>query len=428
MDIILDEEVSKYEDLVVERTEEGYTIFKNLDTEMVESIKNMKFNTEKFNYCNYKNSKIVQVLSETQLLALDDKNKYFVIDKESYENSLVDDELNQINAEFSVSKAIKKTFGKLYNYYGQEVIIIENQSVPHKDLSSKMYTERGIKIDTYGGIEVSQSNGTWCSIMFCYLNRDGNIVNRDYNIDLLKYVGKKGKSKEDYINEVLNKIPDVSYKYYGNKWFSDSIIIEDVTAAYDAKDRNATLILKLFFAKTPYEIKKYKLPKKLVDSSRNDIIAKLLPYLDKIEGEPIDYSKYLNGTKPAVTEITKRVQTTIIDEGKYSEVFDLVDNPDFVLPEELLNALKNIENSIDIGANELIVAEFIVQYLENECELPSFSFSKGEEQPENDDYIGLVKLPYGCNFSFCVEEGDAVEISWDHSIYSTSVVGFELID
>ena len=99
MDIILDEEVSKYENLVVERTEEGYTIFKNLDTEMVESIKNMKFNTEKFNYCNYKNSKIVQVLSETQLLALDDKNKYFVIDKESYEDSLVEDELNQINAD-----------------------------------------------------------------------------------------------------------------------------------------------------------------------------------------------------------------------------------------------------------------------------------------------------------------------------------------
>ena len=35
MEIILDNEVSKYEALVLERTNEGYTIFKNLDTDMV---------------------------------------------------------------------------------------------------------------------------------------------------------------------------------------------------------------------------------------------------------------------------------------------------------------------------------------------------------------------------------------------------------
>jgi len=426
MEIILDNEVSKYEALVLERTNEGYTIFKNLDTDMVASIKNMTFNTEIFNYSRHKNSKVVQTLNDEQLLCLGDDGKYFVMDKESHLEAIEKDKLNQINVQFSVSQAIKKTLGPLYNYYGQEIIISENKTVSHNDIFSTMYSEGGIKIDYYDGIEVSQSNGGWGSNMFCYLNRDGNIVNRDYNIDLLKHVGKKGKTKDDFVTEIINKIPDVPYKYYGNKWFSNSIIIEDVTSAYDARDRGATLILKLHLATRPYDIKKYKLPKKLVDSSRDDIIARILPYLDKIEGEPIDSSKYLGIVKPPV-EITKRVQTTIINEADYSEIFDLIDNPEFVLCEELVNALKNIEDGIDIGANELIVANYVIDYLK-QGELPSFSFSKGEEQPDNDDYIGLVKLPYGCNFKFNVAEGNAEEISWSHSIYSTDVVEFELID
>ena len=113
MEIILDNEVSKYEALVLERTNEGYTIFKNLDTDMVASIKNMTFNTEIFNYSRHKNSKVVQTLNDEQLLCLGDDGKYFVMDKESHLEAIEKDKLNQFNVQFSVSQAIKKTLGPL---------------------------------------------------------------------------------------------------------------------------------------------------------------------------------------------------------------------------------------------------------------------------------------------------------------------------
>jgi hypothetical protein len=89
-------------------------------------------------------------------------------------------------------------------------------------------------------------------------------------------------------------------------------------------------------------------------------------------------------------------------------------------------ALSNIENSIEIGHNEEIVKEIVTDYL-YECDLPSFSFNKGECQKNHSKYKGLVKLPHGCNLTFEVEEGDVCEITWAHSIYSTDIVNFELV-
>jgi hypothetical protein len=92
----------------------------------------------------------------------------------------------------------------------------------------------------------------------------------------------------------------------------------------------------------------------------------------------------------------------------------------------LIAALVNIENSIDIPKNEDIVKDWLENML-NDFDLPSFSFSKGEKQPSHSKFKGLVKLPYGCNFTFKVEEGDAVEISWSDSIYQTDVVELEMV-
>lgn len=60
--------------------------------------------------------------------------------------------------------------------------------------------------------------------------------------------------------------------------------------------------------------------------------------------------------------------------------------------------------------------------------LPSFSFDKGDKQPNHDKFKGLVKYPFGINCTYEVAEGDACEITWAHSIYYTDVVDFEIVE
>jgi hypothetical protein len=75
----------------------------------------------------------------------------------------------------------------------------------------------------------------------------------------------------------------------------------------------------------------------------------------------------------------------------------------------------------------LTVINHLTGILES-CDLPSFSFNKGEIQETHDDFKGLAKLPHGCNFTFGICEGSAEEISWAHSIYCTDIVDVELVN
>jgi hypothetical protein len=91
-----------------------------------------------------------------------------------------------------------------------------------------------------------------------------------------------------------------------------------------------------------------------------------------------------------------------------------------------MRVLKNLESGIEVGESEDAIKDLTIEF-PTDGDLPSFSFNKGEKQPNHDKYKGLVKLPHGCNFTFKVEEGDACEITWAHSIYYTDVIEFELV-
>ena len=73
------------------------------------------------------------------------------------------------------------------------------------------------------------------------------------------------------------------------------------------------------------------------------------------------------------------------------------------------------------------IEEILREELLKGDDIPSFSFNKGEAQPDHSDFLGLIKLPHGCRFAFEVEEGDACEITWAHSIYNTDIVFFKFV-
>jgi len=94
--------------------------------------------------------------------------------------------------------------------------------------------------------------------------------------------------------------------------------------------------------------------------------------------------------------------------------------------EKIVKACEEISKDIDIKNNSDIIEDIMSCELREMDYLPSFCFDKGEAEPDHDNWIGNLYLPYGVVFSFAVCEGDAVEISWSGSIYDTDIYDWKL--
>jgi hypothetical protein len=415
---------------------EGYTVYKNTDEEMVKQIKEMKVSKENFSTWNHKNCKIVQVLNDKQNLCQDEDGEFFTIDNDEIEDGLKDNLIEAINKKFDVVEVLNKVISPIYDRDGYMRIAFRgNPEARYDDLLRVGSTEVGYNISTYRGIELTKKKGEWGSLMFCHLNKDGNIVNRDYNLNITEHLNNKPKIKQDLADEIIKNIEDVPYLNYGDKWFNEKFAYVLAANIIDDDEDRDIMIFKLskLDAKSNgnygdrYE--KAKMPKKgLIAVKKDHILSKILPIINTLDlpGENINLSKYFEFKEEQKIVPTKRIQETKINEKKY-DVFDLTEDEDVLKEVELMEALRNIENSIEIPKNEEIAKEWIEIYLDECGCLPSFSFNKGEKQPDHSKYKGLVKMPHGCNFTFQVEEGDACEITWAHSIYETDIIGLELV-
>lgn len=407
----------------------GYTIYKNLDSKMVEEILKVELQTDTFNTGWHKNSKVVQNLNEKQILCIDDEKEYFIISNEDVNRYLKEDKLNYINKNFNLIDAINKTFGELYDYGGYvKYDFFKNDSIKYDDLGTIVSREIGVELKTYNGIEIIEKTERWSRGMFCFLNEDGNIENRDYNLDLTKLLSYKQKTKEDLIKEIINNIPDISYKNYGNKWFSNNF-------AYVLNITGNTFKLSKLDKSSGVNYGdsrsgKAKMPKTTIEVTKEHILQQILPLVNNLDfDKKVDLSKYIKIDVVENNNIIlpkKRIQKTIIDENDV-DVFDLTDIEEECFEDDIIEALKNIDDSIDIPSNATIVIDFLEKRL-RDFDLPSFSFDKGQTQEDHDDYIGYVKMPFNCNFTFKVCEGDACEITWAHSIYQTDIIELELVD
>ena len=378
--------------------------------------------------------------------------------------------LEKINDKFNVADVLNEILAPLYTRDGYGTITFEKYDTHYKNKwpdydEEKMKSHMG-RYDSHGRIVASIKGAhldTWHGLiliegdldgnaMFCHLTEDGNIVNRDYNFDIKNYLDNELKTREDLVNEIISNIPDVPYEHYGNKWFSRkyAFILNKVEPG--ETHRNGGIEGKVVFNISKLEHRgdgkygdnrsgKANKPKVTTKVNRDHLLAHILPLVNSMEfGSEISISKFIDmrvlDTEEAVQVPVKRIQKTKINESKYSEIFDWTtpelreeyfyenDNENI---QKLIKATENFSNGIDIGDNEDIILELVEDFV-GESDLPSFSFDKGEAQPEHDDYKGLVKLPNGVNLSFEVAEGDACEITWAHSIYYTDVVNLKIIE
>lgn len=456
---------------------EGYTIFKNTNQDMVEQIKAMNVPSDTWvedDWATGANGKckIDKKLNDTQFLCIDEHGHYFVKDSESFKETNRRELLEKINDKFNVADVLNETITPLYTRDGYGTITFEKYDTHYKDKWENYDEERVKQImgkyDSHGrinsvikGAHLNSWNGLILvegeidgDAMFCHLTEDGNIANRDYNFDIKDYLDNKPKTREDLVNEIISHIPDVPYEHYGNKWFSSkyAFILNKVEPG--ETHRNGGVEGKVVFNISKLEHKgegkygdsrsgKANKPKATTKVNRDHLLAHILPIVNSMEfGTEVNMSKFIDmrvlDIKEAVQVPVKRVQKTKINESEYSEIFDwstkekmdeyFCFEEDFEKVEKINKALEGFSNGIDIGDNEDIILEITERLVKSTDNLPSFSFDKGQEQPDHDDYIGLVKLPNGVNLSFEVAEGDACEITWAHSIYYTDVVNLKIIE
>lgn len=361
-------------DLILGRCKEkkGYTIFKNTNEDIVNKIKNRVISEDElllkastFDTHNRTGCKIVQKLSASQNLCIDDQDKNFILTDEEIKRYYRDNFLQEINNEFDLPTIIEDSLGDLYSKDGMyKLSFIVRKENRYDNLFRMAYRHVGINFEDWEGISLREKTGEWGSMMFCYLNEDGNIVNRDYNVDLAHYLDNKPITKADIIKKIIKKIPDVPYKNYKNKWFAEKIGFELSIGNEDEKESSDGIFLfslKNLVARGDGTYKpnygpSYKIPKSAIDTDRNSILKIILPLVNKLNygGDPVDISEYLDAEK------------------EVKEVFNLpvIEEPKETPSEPLKNGEKRITiNGIEVTYNlKTLIAEAISFEFEGEDE------------------------------------------------------------
>lgn len=457
------------------KTQKGYTVFKNTDEELVKKIKNIKADMPKDTWVESGHwhgttgeCRKEKKLNDKQFLCVDSVGHYFIKNADDFKDTTKENILEKINKEFNAAEVLNNSLSPMFTKDGFASVKFERydtyyskrwpdyeenkekieERMTYDEMGRINAVESGVHFSSWDGLILIESDNIGGSSMFCYINEDGNVENRDHNYDIKDVIGNKEKTKKDLIDLILPNIPEGNYENYGNKWFTSSKCFilnkveegETVRPGYGNKEGNPVFDITVLESQGNGKYggrwkRNVTKPKSSKPSSRDHLLSKILPLINELEwrkDEVIDMNEYIDYSKiPGEEAPKKRVQKTKINEDDFSDVFDWsgenIDEfrEDFDI-DGLIKATKSLSNGI-VGDNDDTI-KGTVRYMLGEWGLPSFSFNKGEEAPDHSDYKALVKLPNGINLTFEVAEGDACEITNSHSIYYTDIVNLEIVE
>ena len=221
----------------------GYTEYslpdKELRNSIIEYVKTIDLTS--FELLNFNRGKwsIIQFREDGKVKCSNEDEEVKLFDKSMIDTFLKEKILDSIEKKFPISENFIKTFGKLYwvneinnseSYKTIDLKILEinktidlfasnasNVRVFEKVTrieywNTKEYTnttELGIKVESYG------------HMMSLYFNKDGNLMNRDYNEDLDDYTNTPYDPKkllELFYNDILS-LGDLEYSAKSNNYF-----------------------------------------------------------------------------------------------------------------------------------------------------------------------------------------------------------------
>lgn len=208
----------------------GYTVFENLDKELVQKIKDIKKSAsieigDVLDHWRVRECKVVSFINEKELLVYSDKLKchdvYQIEDEDSSNNHL-----QKINDTFNVEDYYLENFGELA--YGNMFVSNVKNIIPN---SNGSFNSVETSLNTIMA-DIRKSADYEFKVIECYkslsmfFNEDGNYVNRDYNFDLAKF--EKCTKKDflqnridDFLSGIDEYIPQKLYSIKDDVWFSD---------------------------------------------------------------------------------------------------------------------------------------------------------------------------------------------------------------
>jgi hypothetical protein len=280
------------ESIVLGKREGGeYTAFRNTNQELVEKIKAVTIPEDTFENWDGVACTIESKTPDGQLLCKDSKGKSLLVSESEYKTFRKHEKLNKINRLYPVSKYFNEQFGY---YFGEKVIIVGGHASPNYDALGKINVSES-KFKPYFSEDGSISVGVCLSpqmvgFHFCYFDEDGNYVNRDYNLDLKRHLKERPAiTKNELIEKVSAAIPGMKYMYSEKKgiWFTDSFAYT-LDINIDEKEKYFNFNLQRVPVKENGKFgkqytKQFAMPKTgLVDSSKNDIMERIIPVINKL--------------------------------------------------------------------------------------------------------------------------------------------------
>lgn len=407
------------------KRQSGYTVYRNNDAEMVEKIKNIKLPDKNFTgYIIgqfYKNATLHSKLNDKQNLYIDETGTYFIASDKDISSNNEKDLLEEINKQFSVVDALNYTFDNLLNLDGFKHVFYKRENRGFDKLGGVYSETNGYTI--FGNSDyIAIDENDRGSGMFAYLNEDGNIENRDYNLDITKLLENKvSTNKQQFFDDLVSRIPVGKYLNYGNKYFN---IATDTAYVVDFEPYGYVFEINICENNNgKYKnsrVKSFVKPKKLVEVTEKQMIYKILSFLNTLniggDSSIVDISKYDSEiSQPIILE-----EKVIIDESKYTKKY-IIRKDD--ISEEMLELLNNIH----IPEKEEELQEYIKDVV-SELDLPSFDFDAGSSQEDHSDFVGLIVFEdYNIYYSFDVEEGECIEASHDGTMFQTDIVNLTLL-
>lgn len=276
------------------RNRDGYTVFKNHDQELVRKIKAIRISDDTFENEEGENSKIETDIDGQYICLNLVTKKRFVIDHEEFQELRKNQLLNEINRQYPIGQYWTQNFGRMF---GDTLITVhtpereEGDEICFNDFLSASFSETDFQylldVDD-DGITMNASPG-WSSNLYCHFDKDGNYVNRDYNLDIAALAKNKSKgiNKTKIIDKIKRNIPNVTYMYANDTWYTEGFAFkflnncsEDESSigfllerhqsrgsgrgSYGDRARNA-----------------FKMPKETVQVKRESILERILPIVDK---------------------------------------------------------------------------------------------------------------------------------------------------
>lgn len=216
------------------RSEEGYSVYENPDKELVEQIKAFPQPMDFTHYMITGRARLLEFNANGKAVLTNDDGDLATIDADKYYECLRKEHMRQLNLKYKVSDTVNKYFTPvplrnmslvkmtsdfcMHRMFGGN--LVEREVSFYDGVEGIFVTDQFLfYIDHEGNIHLNLAEGGYRQMGHMYFTKDGEIKNRDYNLNLNwdgEITTRAGECEKflAYFSEFKE------FEYASNTWFT----------------------------------------------------------------------------------------------------------------------------------------------------------------------------------------------------------------